>query len=155
MEAGCRFCNRDAHHSKCKPMRKRVSAGTVPSLSLSFWDSMAHVPWPTQLPGRLLLWTISYHLNTPNLCAFHPERQFSFSASGQRLYKFNWQTSRFDYRAQVLIHMLENKVPVDIRCCFHSLKLTTVTNRALEWEVNIQRTWNLSNCFLSSWKLTR
>lgn len=31
------------------------------SPSLSFCDSMAHAPWPTQLPGRFLLWTISYH----------------------------------------------------------------------------------------------
>lgn len=31
LEAGCSFCNRDAHHSKCKPMRARERAlETVP-----------------------------------------------------------------------------------------------------------------------------
>jgi len=38
--AGCRFCNRDAHHSKCKPMRKRERALQLyrRSLSLFMWQ---------------------------------------------------------------------------------------------------------------------
>lgn len=35
--AGCRFCNRDAHHSKCKPMRKRERALELYRLPLSLF----------------------------------------------------------------------------------------------------------------------